>query len=312
MSPPVVTPHLLTATSYDSAQSVHDKYPDAKLHIDALLAAGATVLYSVDATALAKTAALKGREFDRVVFNFPHTGQGITDQQRNVRANQTLLLLFLRSVAPLLRQGEASVAEASGKGKKGKGKKRRAESDDEDEAAVADEEDDPTTNLAGITPPHPKTKGTVLITLRTALPYSLWSVPHLGTKGPLLAPSILPRPLPKGKQPTYKIKRSFEFDLRDYEGYEHRRTVGYVAGVSSGANEDLTLTARERGLKRREEKEAKERAAKEERVGTAAKGSIRTTEFELVDEKDEDEEYDDDALKASGVGDKGMRKWGGA
>jgi len=310
MSPPVLTPHLLTATSYDSAQAVHDKYPDAKLHLDALVAAGATVLFGVDATALAKTPQLKGREFDRVVFNFPHTGQGITDQARNVRANQTLLLLFFRSVTPLLRQGLPSAPEVA-KSKKGKGKKRRVDSDDEDNVPVVEDEDEDggVLGLAGVTPAPPKTAGTVLITLRTALPYSLWSVPQLGTKGPLLAPSILPRPLPRGQQPTFKIKRSFEFDLRDYEGYEHRRTVGYVAGVSSRANEDLTLTARERGLKRREEKEAKEREEKEERMGTAAKGAIRTTEFELVPEKDEDDAYDDDVIK--GVGDQGMRKWGG-
>ncbi|KAG5460512.1 MAG: hypothetical protein BJ554DRAFT_7432, partial [Olpidium bornovanus] len=36
------------------------------------------------------------------VFNFPHTGSGIKDQDRNVRANQELLLSFFASAAGLL------------------------------------------------------------------------------------------------------------------------------------------------------------------------------------------------------------------
>lgn len=121
-----------------------------------------------------------------------------------------------------------------------------------------------------------------------------------------MAPSILPRPLPAGPQPTYRVVRSFEFDARDYEGYEHRRTVGFKEGVSSGKNEDLVLSARERGEKRkevevveeggkkaagerrREEKETKDR----EKSGKEKKGAVRTWELEWVPEQDEDDAYD--------------------
>lgn len=234
-------------------------------------------------------------------------GQGITDQDRNVRANQTLILNFFRSVAPFLRVGTSSAA-VQGKGKASKkkgaagGKRNRADSDDDDDepAAAADDavsEDEQLPVSLTLAPPPPTTSGTVLITLRTISPYSLWCLTHLGTRGSLLAPSILPKPLPKTPQPDYLVVRSFEFDPAEWEGYEHRRTVGFKEGVSSAPNDDLKLSARERGEKKREEKEAKEREEREERQGSelvrkGGKALMRTWEFELVPSKDEDDLYD--------------------
>ncbi|KAG9044345.1 hypothetical protein FS837_008278 [Tulasnella sp. UAMH 9824] len=43
--------------------------------------------------------------WNKVVFNFPHAGAGITDQGRNILTNQRLLFGFLRSVAPALSKG---------------------------------------------------------------------------------------------------------------------------------------------------------------------------------------------------------------
>lgn len=189
---------------------------------------------------------------------------------------------------------------------------RRPESDDDDDAPVdegpigSDPEDEP---LAFLTPAASglQVAGTVLITLRTDNPYSLWHVQALATRGPLLAPSILPRPLPAGKQPTYKVVRSWEFDARDYEGYEHRRTVGWKEGVSSGPNEDLDLSARERGERRgagaaadrraegeqrREHKERNDREKSARGRGTDKKGAVRTWELEPVPDKDDDDAYD--------------------
>lgn len=273
-------------------------------------------MFDVDATKLEnckEVKELKGR-WDRVGFNFPHVGQGITDQDRNVRANQTLLLNFFRSVAPFLKVGTSSAtdqriikSDLSKKKKKEKAhnlahhtskRSRPVESDDEEEEINSDAEMDmdqdmTTTKIPSAIPSSPTTSGTVLVTLRTISPYSLWSLPHLATRGPLLLPSILPKPLPKTPQPSYLVLRSFEFNPMDYEGYEHRRTIGFKEGVSSGKNEDLELSARERGEKRRQEKEQKER---EEREKNGKRGSgkalIRTWEFELVQPKDEDDMYD--------------------
>jgi 25S rRNA (uracil2634-N3)-methyltransferase len=44
-------------------------------------------------------------QFDRIVFNFPHCGAGIKDQDVNVRTNQDLLVGFFGSATPLLAPG---------------------------------------------------------------------------------------------------------------------------------------------------------------------------------------------------------------
>ncbi|KAL8291232.1 hypothetical protein RQP46_002210 [Phenoliferia psychrophenolica] len=326
-TPPTVSPHLVLATSYDTLEVAMDKYPDLMEHVDAIKAAGMRVMFGVDATNLGKYREVKsasGNGWDKVAFNFPHVGLGITDQDRNVRANQALILKFLRSIAPYLATGATStIAQIKKKiipiGKRPPSTKanskrpKKPESDDEDEDVVvedgpigSDPEDEP---LAFLQPTagtaRVQVAGTVLITLRTDAPYSLWHVQALATRGPLLAPSILPRPLPSTPQPTYRVVRSFEFDARDWEGYEHRRTVGFKEGVSSGANEDLLLSARERGEKRtegksekaekreegekrREDKERKDR----EKSGREKKGAVRTWELEWVADKDEDDAYD--------------------
>ncbi|KNE56591.1 hypothetical protein AMAG_02385 [Allomyces macrogynus ATCC 38327] len=88
----------IVATAYDSEEVVKQKYPDAEGIIHDLVESfNATVMYDVDATALDKAALLKGRTFSKIVFNFPHVGLGIKDQDRNIRANQALILKFLQS-----------------------------------------------------------------------------------------------------------------------------------------------------------------------------------------------------------------------
>lgn len=75
-SPPIVTPHLLVATAYDSQAAAQEKYPDLMTHVKAIRDAGATVLFGVDAANLHKTKEIKDHKgaWDRVVFNFPHVG----------------------------------------------------------------------------------------------------------------------------------------------------------------------------------------------------------------------------------------------
>ncbi|KAK9473597.1 uncharacterized protein V1510DRAFT_362913 [Dipodascopsis tothii] len=70
----------------------------------------AHLLFNVDATALGKVKYIRKRKFDCVVFNFPHTGSGITDQDRNILKNQQLLQGFLKAVGPALsRKGKVVV-----------------------------------------------------------------------------------------------------------------------------------------------------------------------------------------------------------
>ena len=103
----------LTATCYDSFAVARDKYADVQDNIDALRAAGARVWDSIDATQLhsdsshfpAQPAAVSLlsppplSHYDFIVFNFPHTGSGITDTHKNNQQHQQLLTAFLHSLA---------------------------------------------------------------------------------------------------------------------------------------------------------------------------------------------------------------------
>ena len=93
---PLVTPSLLCCTAFDTEATAAEKYPDLATHVDALRAAGATVLFGIDATKLDEYKDVRecgglgkgkgkgaerelrgldeGAGFDKVVFNFPHIG----------------------------------------------------------------------------------------------------------------------------------------------------------------------------------------------------------------------------------------------
>ncbi|KAI9014742.1 hypothetical protein BC832DRAFT_537198 [Gaertneriomyces semiglobifer] len=87
------------ATAYDTEQVLLKKYTDAVEHIQAINELGGTVLFRVDATKLDSCKPLKGKRFTKIVFNFPHTGAGVKDQDRNIRVNQQLIYHFLVSAA---------------------------------------------------------------------------------------------------------------------------------------------------------------------------------------------------------------------
>lgn len=65
----------ITATAYDSEPECYEKYPDAEEIVKQLREKGVEVLFGVDATKLEKCTPLKGRRFDKIVWNFPHAGK---------------------------------------------------------------------------------------------------------------------------------------------------------------------------------------------------------------------------------------------
>ena len=101
----------VTATCYDSFAVAREKYVDAQDNIDALRAAGARVWDNVDASQLhtdnthlpsqpaAHCPVSPPSHYDFVIFNFPHTGSGITDTHKNNQQHQQLLTAFLHSLA---------------------------------------------------------------------------------------------------------------------------------------------------------------------------------------------------------------------
>ncbi|WFD44795.1 25S rRNA (uracil(2634)-N(3))-methyltransferase [Malassezia psittaci] len=256
-------PHQLLATSFDTEQEVCEKYPDARdilaqireragVHADSILAFG------VDAGGRSASP----HRWSKVWFGFPHVGAGHKDEQRNVLANQLLLLRFFVSVAPFLTRGPIPTYAANVK-------KVRNDSDDDDDD---DDDDDYAVDEAkqslqdmhdtdqydaqeahikrSLQPPF--RQGSVLITLRNTSPYTLWNVPMLAKRLPtVLTPIVASAPsLPRHMHPPtlqdverneayYTLWRSYEFFPQDWPHYSHRRTVGWIEGVSTSENQDL-------------------------------------------------------------------------
>ncbi|RPA81624.1 hypothetical protein BJ508DRAFT_414682 [Ascobolus immersus RN42] len=98
--------YRMTCTSYDKEEEVYEKYPDARKTIEDLKEEEQRVLFGIDARKLDTTKGLKnGVEkggFERVVWMFPHVGGLSKDLDRQVRANQELLLGFFKSVKSVL------------------------------------------------------------------------------------------------------------------------------------------------------------------------------------------------------------------
>lgn len=67
-------PRNVTATAYDTEEECYEKYPDAEEIVKTLRERGVEIYFGVDATRLERIAGLKGRNWDRIVWNFPHAG----------------------------------------------------------------------------------------------------------------------------------------------------------------------------------------------------------------------------------------------
>lgn len=176
-------PSNVTATAYDSEDGCYAKYPDAAEIVAELRDKGVEVVFGVDATKLEKCSPLKGRKWDRIVWNFPHAGEliidtevyarasfdrhrhigkGLTDQDRNILSNQILILGFLRSAANFLTDGPIPAVMPSRK-------RKRNEDEEDDPKSDAEREHADVTIACDV-----QTRGTILITLRNVTPYILW------------------------------------------------------------------------------------------------------------------------------------------
>ncbi|KAH7930461.1 hypothetical protein BV22DRAFT_1028431 [Leucogyrophana mollusca] len=232
VDPPLSLEHLppanVTATAYDSEDECYAKYPDAHAIVEALREKGVEILFGIDATKLDKVQSFRGRRWDRIVWNFPHAGKGIADQDRNILSNQLLILNFLRSAANFLTLGPVPAFSLSRKHKK---------SEDDDDLKVptddsgSGEDSSPASEAAG------GGRGTVHITLRNVAPYTTWDVPRLAKNPPKPTKTGVP------PNPRYTLLRSFMFHRKAWKGYEHRMTKGERAhgqGKTGEGGEDRT------------------------------------------------------------------------
>lgn len=232
-------------------------------------------------------------------------------------ANQLLLARFILSAAPLLTAGPLpQYARGESKPKPASDASDDDASDGPDDSTVHAKHTNEVGNgdwdatafqpapSQGVMPFKPPSKaGSILITVRNAHPYTLWAVPMLAKRlGTMLGPIARSAPpLPKGVQRPrleavarelggdgMRLWRSYEFDPLAWPGYTHRRTVGWVEGISTSNNEDLVGRAKPPGS-------VQGRAGKHE--GT---GECRTYQFGLV--------FMDPRARQSGAGSKKRRK----
>jgi 25S rRNA (uracil2634-N3)-methyltransferase len=67
-------PSNVTATTHDSEDACYKKYPDAQGIVQELREKGVVVLFGVDARRLETCKELRKRKWQRIVWNFPHSG----------------------------------------------------------------------------------------------------------------------------------------------------------------------------------------------------------------------------------------------
>ncbi|PWN25355.1 hypothetical protein BDZ90DRAFT_234199 [Jaminaea rosea] len=261
------SPSRIVATSFEpSLSSLKAKYPQtAPRNVEKLESLGVTLRFGVDAAAPLRDVLIKKwcdpsgptKGFTKVWWGFPHAGGGEKDEARNVAANQLMLCRAFVGLRGVMRRGGKRPRYAR-KGVKGKGKGPKQPQGDEEEDAedadfpLSDEDEDEPTAFSGTStsayPPRPlppsHLASSLLITLRPVKPYTLWSLPQLGSHRladlyPLVlhnAPA-LPRGAPRN--PTiveikdaernggnWEVWRSVEFRPGDWEGYRHVTTSG--------------------------------------------------------------------------------------
>eukprot|EP00158_Paraphelidium_tribonemae_P001474 Partr_v1_DN24433_c1_g1_i1_m66646 putative Domain of unknown function (DUF2431) len=94
----------ITATTLDPLEVTLEKYPDASENMKNLNDLNVRCLSGIDGTQLEKYLKRDNPvdKWEKIVFNFPHVGAGIKDQERNVIANQQLIFKFMESAKHFL------------------------------------------------------------------------------------------------------------------------------------------------------------------------------------------------------------------
>jgi 25S rRNA (uracil2634-N3)-methyltransferase len=183
--------------------------------------------YAINATKLSTTHSKLLRAhspFTKIVFNFPHVGGLSTDVNRQVRANQELLVGFFKSAIPLLVSVERPVPTERGNNGYG----------DHDDSEMDDSEGSHSEPGFKNTERTVVSKGQILVTLFEGEPYTLWNIRDLARHCGL------------------KVVESFRFPWEAYPRYTHARTIGEIT-----RGKDRTAEKKRKGAWRGEERDAR-------------------------------------------------------
>ncbi|KAJ7982724.1 DUF2431 domain protein [Quillaja saponaria] len=101
----------MVATSLDSRDILRLKYSSVMPNLNLLGMFGCTIIHEVDARTMSHHPLLQGKQFDRIIFNFPHAGfvnkENHLDQ---IMLHQTVVSGFLRNAREMLTEnGEIHV-----------------------------------------------------------------------------------------------------------------------------------------------------------------------------------------------------------
>jgi 25S rRNA (uracil2634-N3)-methyltransferase len=197
----------VTATSFDTAAEVREKYgPNFESIHNELTALSPPVPlhHGIDATKLSSYKHLRctrdedegdGNGWDTIAFMFPHTGGLSTDVNRQVRANQALLVDFFKSCLEThTPKARLQILQAQ--------KHRNHPSPLRSANAFL------------------RMGGRIIVTLFEGAPYTLWNIRDLARHAGL------------------KVVESWAFDVSQYPGYAHVRTLGAIEGGGAWKGED--------------------------------------------------------------------------
>ncbi|RAL08374.1 25S rRNA (uracil2634-N3)-methyltransferase [Aspergillus homomorphus CBS 101889] len=159
----------------------------------------------------------KGGPWDIISFNFPHVGGLSTDVNRQVRANQELLVAFFKACIPLLSLSQKSIDDSENFDWDD-----WEDSDSELSQGDANDVTDDDKPIRSITATgqaedqHRVGPGRILVTIFEGEPYTLWNIKDLARHAGL------------------QVVTSFKFPWACYQDYSHARTLGEVEGKNGG------------------------------------------------------------------------------
>lgn len=196
-----ILPENLIVTSYDaSIAELNLKYPHTfQENYDFLIDQGVNIFFRIDATNFLKSFKLTkktpwtkilGPEWhhkylQNIMFNFPHTGRGIKDQDRNIREHQELMFGYFNSCKQLFQLVNNDPKKTSAK---------------QYTAGYSLSPDGKDNGL------EENGLGKVIVSLFTGEPYDSWQIKVLA------------------KNSGWKIERSNKFQWDQYPEYHHKRT----------------------------------------------------------------------------------------
>ncbi|XP_019436702.1 PREDICTED: uncharacterized protein At4g26485-like [Lupinus angustifolius] len=93
----------MVATSRNSRDSLEDMYSGISGKLSELESLGCTVLHGVDVHTMAHHPILQSKDFDRIVFNFPHSGFiDSENDRRQIKRHKKLVRGFFRNAKHIL------------------------------------------------------------------------------------------------------------------------------------------------------------------------------------------------------------------